>query len=76
MNETSMMIQCPECKSMLNIEMSYTADDKTLPTELQSFFDSIVGDVQHYSFRGSRSCECGKVILSCLTVSAHESIGA
>ena len=62
---TLIQLSCPECQTILTAEM------KLEDEHITQLLESMMEGVHHYSFKGIVKCECGKMVLSCLTVSAH-----
>ena len=61
---TLIQLSCPGCNSLIPMEMSVD--------ELSKVFRTILGETEQYCYKGIKSCDCGKMVVSCLTVSAYE----
>jgi len=65
-------VSCPECGRVLTTAMAYEDKESMLPEALTSMFNSIIGNISHYSFKGAVQCECGHIVNSCVTVSSQK----
>ena len=67
---TDINIACPECQQEVMMTMAF--DQDAASNELTEFLNDVMSVSSHYSFRGMAKCHCGKIVMSCLSVSAHE----
>jgi len=69
----SSMVQlsCPECEKLIFTKLILENDDMELRNNIDHILKIMIGSTKHYSFRGIVNCECGNIVISCLTVSAH-----
>jgi len=65
-------VSCPVCGSMIVSQKALENEDTTkLPKEVAQMLEVMIGVSKHYAFNGRTQCECGNMVMTCLTVSAH-----
>jgi len=64
-------LSCPECENLVIADLRLEENDIKLPQDVDYIIKKMIGVTKHYSFRGMTNCECGNIVISCLTVSAH-----
>jgi len=62
---TLIQLSCPECQTLVTTKMKLEDEDIT------QLLESMIEGVHHYCFKGMVKCECDKIVVCCLTVSAH-----
>jgi len=67
----TIQLSCPECENLVITKLKLEDDDIKFPQNIDYILKRMIGEIKHYSFRGIENCECGNIVISCLTVSAH-----
>lgn len=66
-------VSCPVCGEHHVLHMVYDQkQNKDMEQFMTAFGDLIGGSVNQYTFNGNANCSCGKMILGCVTISAHD----
>jgi hypothetical protein len=74
-NNVSMEISCPDCGEIIDMTFELETEETENMQQLDELLAAVVGPVSHYTFRGLHMCECGKFVVGCIAVTAHDAIG-
>jgi len=69
----AIQMSCPDCERLIVAQMFLEdgEDSAKLPKDISQVLEAMIGVSKHYCFNGRTQCDCGKMVMSCLTVSAH-----